>query len=312
MGMLVDGDWKDVSYDTASTGGRFERGSAPFRDAVSKEPGARFTPEMGRYHLYVSLACPWAHRTLIVRALKGLEQALPISIVDPLMLERGWTFSDGPGCVGDPVFGARYLYEVYQQARPRFTGRVTVPVLFDLREKTIVNNESAEIIRMMNAAFDGLGTRPFRDLYPEALRSEIDEVNERVYAEVNNGVYRAGFATAQDAYEEAFDALFGALDWLEGRLEKTDWLVGNVFTEADLRLFTTLIRFDAVYHGHFKCNLRRISDYPRLSALARRIFEMPHVADTVRFDHIKNHYYRSHRNINPTGIVPKGPELECR
>jgi putative glutathione S-transferase len=307
MGLLVDGEWKDVWYDTHTTDGRFIRPDSQFRDRVEAVPGARFQPEAGRYHLYVSLACPWAHRTLIVRALAGLEDVLPISIVNPLMLEHGWTFEPGPGVVADPIFGARYLYEVYQHAQPRHSGRVTVPVLWDKREATIVNNESSEIIRMLPTAFAALATRPLHDLYPEALRPEIDAINARVYATVNNGVYAAGFATRQEPYERAVTALFETLDFLDARLATRAWLGGESMTEADIRLFTTLVRFDAVYYGHFKCNLLRLVDYEHLWPYARRIFQTPHVASTVSFEHIKRHYYASHRTINPSGIVPKGP-----
>jgi putative glutathione S-transferase len=310
MGVLVDGEWKDIWYDTRSSGGAFVRPETQFRDRVEASPGARFAPEAGRYRLYVSRACPWAHRTLIVRALKGLEDALPISVVNPVMLEHGWTFDPGPGVVPDPLFGAKYLYEVYRHARSTYSGRVTVPVLFDTHENTIVNNESSEILRMLGTAFDALATRRLHDLYPARHRGEIDEVNKRVYATVNNGVYAAGFATAQGPYERGVGALFETLDWLEERLSTRPWLVGDALSEADIRLFTTLVRFDSVYHGHFKCNLRRLVDYEHLWAYTRRIYHLPHVAETVRFDHIKEHYYRSHRTINPTGIVPLGPILD--
>ncbi len=307
MGLLVDGEWKDVWYDTASTGGRFVRKDASFRDVVSREPGSRFTAEPGRYHLYVSLACPWAHRTLMVRAMKGLEDVLPISVVNPYMVEHGWTFEDAPGVIPDPIFNAKYLYEIYQHARPDYTGRVTVPILWDKREGTIVNNESSEIIRMLDDAFDPLATRKLAPLYPARLRTEIDAVNARIYDTVNNGVYKAGFATSQAPYEEAVVALFDTLDTLEKKLETQRYVAGDTLTEVDLRLFTTLVRFDAVYFGHFKCNLRRIADYPRLWAYARSIYQLPTVAPTVSFEHIKQHYYRSHASINPTRIVPLGP-----
>ncbi len=310
MGLLVDGVWEDCGYDTASTGGRFLRRPATFRQWVSREPGARFAAEPGRYRLYVSLACPWAHRTLVVRALKGLEEAIPVSVVDPFMGEQGWSFSDGPGCVPDPLFGARYLHEIYARADPHFTGRVTVPVLWDTREATIVSNESSEILRMLDDAFDPLSTRPLAPLYPEPLRAGIDEVNARVYDTVNNGVYQAGFATRQEAYDEAVTALFGTLDWLEARLAASRFLMGDAFTEADVRLFTTLVRFDAVYHGHFKCNLRRLVDYRALWDYARAVYQMAPVASTVSFDHIKQHYYRSQPTINPTRIVPRGPIVD--
>jgi len=310
MGLLVDGVWKDAWYDTQATGGRFVRPEAQFRNHIETIPGARFAPEAGRYRLYVSLACPWAHRTLIIRALKGLEDVLPISVVNPLMLEHGWTFEPAPGTVPDPIFGARYLYEIYRTAQPRYSGRVTVPVLWDTRERTIVNNESSELLRMFESSFDAFATRPLHDLYPTAHRAEIDELNGRIYATVNNGVYKAGFATAQQPYERAVTALFETLDMLDARLATRTWLVGDAMTEADIRLFTTVVRFDAVYYGHFKCNLRRLVDYEHLWPYARRIYQLPHVASTVSFDHIKRHYYGSHRTINPTGVVPKGPIMD--
>jgi putative glutathione S-transferase len=303
MGLLVDGQWRDVWYETKETGGRFVRRDSSFRGTVD-------LTEAGRYRLYASLACPWAHRVLIVRALKGLEEALPVSIVDPFMGDHGWTFSEGPGCVPDPIFGARYLYEIYLRADPRYTGRVTVPVLFDTRTETIVNNESSEILRILDRTRAPLATRACPELYPEALRAEIDAVNALVYDAVNNGVYKAGFATTQSAYEEAVTALFAALDSLETRLARQRFLVGDQLTEADIRLFTTLVRFDAVYNGHFKCNLRRLVDYEHLWRFARTVYALPHVAGTVSFDHIKEHYYRSHPSINPTRIVPLGPIVD--
>ena len=305
MGMLVDGQWKDVWYDTKSTGGKFVRKDSSFRNWITAETGD-FQAEAGRYHLYVSLACPWAHRTLIMRALKGLEDMIPVSVVHWLMLERGWTFDEAPGVVPDPIHNAQSLYQVYQAADPAYTGRVTVPLLWDRKTGTIVNNESSEIIRMLNSAFDGLGAKQ-GDYYPEELRAEIDRVNARVYDTLNNGVYKAGFATSQEAYEDAVEPLFDTLDWLEDILSRQSWVAGEVMTEADIRLFTTLVRFDPVYHGHFKCNIRRIADYPRLSDFVKRIYLLPGVAGTVDFAHIKRHYYQSHRTINPTGIVPVGP-----
>jgi len=313
MGLLVDGQWQDEWYDTKATGGRFVRKESSFRDHVRADGSTRFAPEAGRYHLYVSLACPWAHRTLIFRALKKLEAAISISIVDPFMGAQGWAFgSDGgseAGCIPDTVNGARHLHEVYTKADSSYTGRVTVPVLWDRVHGTIVNNESSEIIRMLNSEFDAIGDASV-DLYPEALRAEIDAINDFVYPRVNNGVYRCGFATTQEAYEEAFAELFGALDELEARLGERRYLVGERITEADWRLFTTLVRFDAVYVGHFKCNLRRIADYPHLSGYLRELHQVPGVAETVDFTHIKRHYYESHRTINPTGVVPLGPELD--
>lgn len=315
MGKLVDGQWHDVWYETAASGGRFLRKESSFRNWVTADgaPGPSgkggFKAEAGRYHLYVSLACPWAHRTLIMRALKGLEEMISVSVVNWLMLEEGWTFKDGPGVIPDMINHARVLHEVYTRADPHYTGRVTVPVLWDKQQDTIVNNESAEIIRMLTTAFDHLGAKP-GDYYPAALRAEIDAINARVYDTLNNGVYKAGFATSQAAYEEAIVPLFETLDWLEDRLAQRRFLVGNRMTEADIRLFTTLVRFDAVYVGHFRCNLRRIEDYPNLSAYLRDLYQWPGVAATVNMDHIKRHYYQSHRTINPVGIVPLGPILD--
>jgi glutathionyl-hydroquinone reductase len=315
MGLLIDGVWHDQGYDTKSTGGRFVRRDSAFRNWVTADGAAGpsgkggFKAEAGRYHLYVSLACPWAHRTLIVRALKGLEGAISISVVNWRMLEQGWTFEDAPGVVPDPVHGARYLHEVYTAAESGYTGRVTVPVLWDKESGSIVNNESSEIIRMFNEAFDGLGAVR-GDYYPRELRGRIDELNGRIYDTVNNGVYKAGFATTQAAYEEAVRPLFETLDWLDARLATGRYLLGERQTEADWRLFTTLVRFDPVYVGHFKCNLRRIADYPNLSGYLRDLYQVPGVAGTVNMRHIKGHYYESHRTINPTGIVPIGPDLD--
>jgi putative glutathione S-transferase len=315
MGLLVDGQWRDAWYDTASTGGRFVRKDAAFRNWVTADgaPGPTgeggFKAEAGRYHLYVSLACPWAHRTLILRALKGLEGMIDVSVVNWLMLEYGWTFDPAPGVVADPIHHARFMHEVYTAADPAYTGRVTVPVLWDKRTGRIVNNESSEIIRMFNSAFDGIGALP-GDYYPQDLRGEIDVINARVYDTVNNGVYKAGFATSQQAYEEAVGPLFETLDWLEEILGRQRYLVGARLTEADIRLFTTLIRFDAVYVGHFKCNIRRIADYPALSAFVRDLHQRPAIGRTVDFDHIKRHYYQSHRTLNPTGVVPLGPLID--
>lgn len=315
MGVLVDGVWREARYDTAKSGGRFVRPASAFRSWVTPDgrPGPTgeggFTPESGRYHLYVSLACPWAHRTLIFRALKRLDSLITLSVVEPLMRDGGWALAPG----ADPVNGARYLREVYTRAQPRYTGRVTVPVLWDRKTGTIVNNESAEIIRMFNSAFDGLpGVDATLDFYPAALRTEIDAVNQVVYERVNNGVYRAGFATTQAAYEEAVDSLFATLDELEARLQRQPYLVGDRVTEADWRLFTTLVRFDTVYVGHFKCNRKRLIDYPNLTAYARRLYEVPGVAATVDMDHIKRHYYGSHRALNPSGVVPAGPDVDFR
>lgn len=302
MGLLQNGKWVDQWYDTKASDGEFRRQDSRFRDWVKNEPNAEFAPESGRYHLYVSLACPWAHRTLIFRALKGLEEHIDISIVEPIMLENGWELNDDQ-------YGLDFLYQVYLKADLAYEGRVTVPVLWDKKTQTIVSNESAEIIRMFNSSFNAL-TGNTDDYYPEALRSEIDTLNDRIYNTVNNGVYRAGFATTQDAYEGAFHELFDSLSWLESILSKQRYLAGNVITEADWRLFTTLIRFDAVYVGHFKCNLKRIEDYPALSGYLRELFQVAGVADTVNFEHIKTHYYASHKTINPTGVIPFGPEQD--
>lgn len=315
MGILVEGRWQDRWYDTAKSGGRFVRSDAQFRNWVTADgsPGPSgaggFKAEAGRYHLYVSLACPWAHRTLIFRKLKGLEGMIGVSVVHWLMGKDGWTFERGPGATGDELHGSRYLHEVYTRAVPDYSGRVTVPVLWDRERGTIVNNESSEIIRMLNQAFDGVGAKS-GDYYPAELRDEIDRVNERVYATVNNGVYRAGFATTQEAYDEAVTELFASLDWLEERLSRQRYLAGERITEADWRLFTTLLRFDPVYHGHFKCNLRQLVDCPALWGFTRELYQWPGVAETVNLLHIKSHYYASHRTVNPTGIVPKGPLID--
>jgi len=315
MGMLVEGRWTDRWYETKSTGGRFVRSDAQFRNWITPDgsPGPSgvggFKAEPGRYHLYVSYACPWAHRTLIYRALKGLEDAISVSVVHWLMREHGWTFADGPGVVPDTIGGARFMHEVYTRAAPGYTGRATVPVLWDKDRGAIVSNESSEIIRMLNSAFDGVGARP-GDYYPAPMREEIDALNARIYDTVNNGVYKAGFATTQDAYEEAVGPLFETLDWLEARLEGQAYLLGGMPTEADWRLLPTLLRFDPVYVGHFKCNIRRIADYPNLSAYLRDLFQTPGVAETFNLEHAKRHYYESHRGLNPTGIVPVGPNLD--
>ena len=308
MGRLIDGVWHARDRRTDEDG-RFIRAETRFRARLTADGGAGFPAVAGRYHLYVSLACPWAHRTLIARRLKGLEGAVGLSVVDPEMGPQGWAFSERPGCIPDPVLGARYLRELYIRAAPRFSGRVTVPVLWDRERATIVSNESAEIVRMFDAAFPGIADAAVA-LYPAEARAEIDAVNARIFRDINDGVYRVGFAAAQGAYEEAFDRLFAALDWAEGRLSRTRYLCGPAPTEADWRLFTTLVRFDAVYFGHFKCNLRRIADYPCLSNYLRDLYQIPGIAATCDFDHIKRHYYRSHRDINPTGIVPKGPATD--
>ncbi len=312
MGLLVDGQWQDRWYDTSRSGGRFERSAASFRRTVTADgtpregqPTVKASP--GRFHLYVSFACPWAHRTLIVRALKGLQDVIDVSVVHPLMLEQGWFFDDEHP---DRLAGRRFLHQVYTDADPRFTGRVTVPVLWDSVEGTIVNNESSEIIVMLNDAFDAWSSRPQLDLYPAALRASIEETNAVVYDTVNNGVYRAGFATTQAAYDEAVHALFQTLDMLEARLSSQRFLVGERLTLADIRLFTTLLRFDPVYVGHFKCNIRRLVDYPALWAYTRALYQVPEIRGTCHLDHIKQHYHRSHPSINPHRIVPAGPLLD--
>jgi putative glutathione S-transferase len=312
MGVMVDGVWRDVWYDTRTSGGAFVRPESAFRDRVTADGAAGFPAAAGRYHLYVSFACPWAHRTLVVRALKGLEDALPVSAVDPDYVPNGWKFTGAAGTTLDRANGCGFLHEVYRLARSDYTGRVTVPVLWDTQKRTIVNNESSEIIRMINREFDAFATQAFPDLYPAELRAEIDSVNDRVYRTVNNGVYRAGFATAQDKYDEAVTALFDSLDWLESLLATRRWLCGDRFTEADVRLWTTLVRFDAVYCGHFKCNLRRLVDYPALWGYTRDIYALPGVAGTVDIAQIKTHYYVSQVKVNPTRVVPKGPLLDLR
>lgn len=309
MGLLVDGKWQDKWYDTSKNGGKFERQASKFRDKVSNEDGSTFPAESGRYHLYVSLACPWAHRALIFRKLKGLEAHIDVSVVHPEMLDQGWEFKDYPGSTGDRLYNFDYAHQIYTKAEPEITTRVTVPILWDKRTETIVNNESAEIIRIFNSGFNSL-TNNEDDYYPNAQREEIDAINNMVYHDINNGVYKAGFATTQEAYEEAVTALFCALDRVEERLSKQRYLVGSKITEADWRLFTTLIRFDAVYHGHFKCNKKQIADYPNIYGYMKELYQVPGVAETVNFDHIKRHYYYSHTMINPTQVIPVGPEQD--
>ncbi|MBA54603.1 MAG: glutathione-dependent reductase [Pseudomonadales bacterium] len=312
MGLLVEGKWVDQWYDTESTKGRFQRSASQFRNWITADGAAGptgskgFKAEPNRYHLYVSLACPWAHRTLIFRKLKGLEDMIGVSVVNPLMLDQGWTFAPDEAATGDALYHQDYLYQLYLKADASYSGRVTVPVLWDTKTETIVSNESADIIRMFNQAFDGCGAK-HGDYYPHSLHTEIEQMNHLIYETVNNGVYRAGFATTQEAYEEAVEPLFKTLDYIDELLEQRLFLLGEVLTEADWRLFTTLIRFDAVYHGHFKCNIRRIVDYPNLSRYLRALYEWPGIADTVDLYHIKKHYYGSHKTINPTGIVPVGP-----
>ena len=290
--------------------GSFQRADAGFRRAISREPGALHPPAPGRYHLYVSLACPWAHRTLIVRALKGLEDVISVDVVHPHLTETGWSFAtDYPGATGDRVGGHALLQQVYREAAPDYRGVITVPVLWDRERRTLVSNESSEILRMLGAEFDAWAKSPALDLYPAALRAEIDAVNAWVYPAINNGVYRAGFARSQAAYEQAVDGLFAALDRAEVLLSGADWLVGGQLTEADVRLYTTLIRFDAVYHTHFKCNRRLVAQYPALHRLMARVHHLPGVAATLDLDHIRFHYYHSHRHLNPSGIVPAGPDV---
>ncbi len=310
MGLLIDGKWHDRWYNTKDSGGRFVRQDSAFRHWVRADGSTAFKPEANRYHLYVSLACPWAHRTLIMRRLKGLQHVIGVSVVHPVMLEHGWTFDAVAGdSGGDSVNNYTYLYDVYVAAQPNYSGRVTVPVLWDKHAKTIVNNESSEIIRMFNAEFDELGDN-HHDYYPPALRPEIDSVNEFVYHDINNGVYRCGFATTQDAYDEAYLALFAALDNIEARLAAQRYLAGPVITEADWRLFTTLVRFDTVYYSHFKCNRQRLRDYHQLWNYTRELYQHRHIAETVNMHHIKTHYFASHRSINPSGIVPQGPVID--
>ena len=313
MGFLKNGTWHDEWAHNDEDSGEFERDESVFRNWITPDgsPGTTgeggFAAEPGRYRLYISLACPWAHRANAARHLKGLTDAIELNVVHWLMKDGGWSFRDGECVTGDPAIGADYLHQLYTRAKPDYSGHVTVPVLWDTQRETIVNNESADILRMLGNAFDGCGANDL-DLYPESLRAEIDTLNDRVYDAVNNGVYKAGFATTQEAYENAVGPLFEMLDELEERLEGNDWLVGDRLTEADIRLWTTLIRFDPVYHTHFKCNIRRIADYPNLAALTRRLYERDGIAQTVNFRHIKHHYYESHERINPHGIVPAGPE----
>ncbi|MFW1426365.1 glutathione S-transferase family protein [Vibrio parahaemolyticus] len=304
MGKLVEGVWNDVWYDTKANGGKFVREDAGFRDWIKNDSEAVFQPESGRYHLYVSLACPWAHRTLIFRKLKGLEPHIDVTVVCPDMLSQGWQMG-----LPEPLFGHTRMHQIYTQAKPDYTGRVTVPVLWDKKTNTIVSNESSEIIRMFNSAFNDL-TGNHDDYYPEPLRGVIDEWNDYIYPNVNNGVYRCGFATSQEAYEEAFESLFSALDKIDAHLATHRYLAGNKITEADWRLFTTLVRFDAVYVGHFKCNKQRIADYVNIQGYLKELYQIDGIADTTDFYHIKRHYYFSHTGINPTQVVPKGPDLD--
>lgn len=316
MGYLQDGQWVDQWYDTKSSGGTFVRTTAAFRNWVTPDGAAGpsgvagYKAESGRYHLYVSYACPWAHRTLIFRQIKGLTDHIGVSVVHPHMLSEGWTFgSDFDGATGDRLFGLPYLRDIYTRAAPDVSGRVTVPILWDTRTNTIVSNESSEIIRMFNSAFNDL-TGNHDDYYPQYLRGDIDALNDRIYDVVNNGVYKSGFATSQKAYDTAVTALFDGLDWIEGILAQSRYLTGDQVTEADWRLWTTLVRFDLVYHGHFKCNRRKLAEYPNLWAYTRELYQMPGVAETTHFDHITHHYHYSHDTINPHRIIPTGPMLD--
>ena len=315
MGLLVEGKWQDQWYDTKSTGGHFVRKDSQFRNWVTVDGSAGPTGEGGfkaepnRYHLYISYACPWASRTLIIRKLKGLEDMISLSVVNPYMGENGWTFEPGEGVIADPLLNADYLYQVYTHVDPTYSGRVTVPVLYDKKTGKIVNNESSEIMRMLNTAFDEVGATP-GDYYPEALRAEIDAMNDKVYHGVNNGVYKAGFATKQEVYEEEVQKLFSVLDELEEHLSTRKYLVGEQLTEADWRLFVTLVRFDSAYYGHFKCNIRELREYPNLWRYTRELYNYPGIKETVNFYHIKHHYYGSHPTINPNRIVPFGPILD--
>jgi putative glutathione S-transferase len=308
MGLLIDGKWHDRWYDTENNRGEFKREQSQFRGQIGSD---EFPAEADRYHLYVSLACPWAHRALIFRRLKKLESLISVSVVSPIMLEHGWTFDIDQGSSGDPLHNAQYLHELYTRNQQDYSGRVTVPVLWDKKQQRIVNNESADIIRQFNYAFADLAEKT-QDYYPESLQADIDAINDEIYNKVNNGVYRCGFATTQQAYEDAYEALFSTLDTIENQLGTQRFLCGDTVSEADWRLFTTLIRFDAVYHGHFKCNRQRLEDYPHLSNYLRHLYQWPGVADTVDFSHIKRHYYVSHPMINPTQVVPVGPDIDYR
>ncbi len=307
MGLIVKGQWVDEWYDTKDNKGEFKRQESRFRHTISSEPESQYPVEANRYHLYVSLACPWAHRTLIFRKLKQLENIISVSIVSPEMLANGWEFGDSESNYVDPLYQHKYLYQLYLQGAPDYQGRVTVPVLWDKQTQTIVNNESSEIIRIFNSAFNEL-TGNHDDYYPQALQQDIDVMNDKIYHSINNGVYRAGFATTQDAYDKAFDELFAGLDWLEQHLSHHRYLMGDIMTEADWRLFTTLVRFDAVYHGHFKCNRNKLSEFHHISNYVRELYQYQNIASTVDLDYTKRHYYASHSSINPTLIVAKGPE----
>lgn len=315
MGLLVDGVWQDKWYDTKSTGGRFIRTDSQFRNWITKDGAAGptgdagFKAEAGRYHLYISLACPWASRTLIMRKLKGLEDIISLSVVNPYMLENGWTFAPDQGVIADPILNADYLYQVYTHADPNYSGRVTVPVLYDKKTDTIVNNESSEIMFMFNEAFDEVGATP-GDFYPEALRDQIKELDDYIYPNINNGVYKAGFATDQKVYEEEVANVFAGLEKMDQILADKKYLLGDQLTTSDIRLFTTLIRFEHVYYGHFKCNIKHLTDFTNVWRYTREIYNLPGIAETVDFYHIQHHYYGSHPTINPNGIVPAGPAID--
>tara|TARA_B100000900_G_C20595766_1_gene723324 strand:- start:2735 stop:3658 length:924 start_codon:yes stop_codon:yes gene_type:complete len=304
MGLLVNGNWQDKWYDTKSSGGKFIRSTSQFRNFISKQ--GDFKPETNRYHLYVSYACPWAHRSLIYRSLKKLESHISISVVNPYMLENGWTFDDYPGVIIDSLYNSKYLYQIYLKANPVYTGRVTVPILWDKKMETIVSNESSEIIRMLNSEFNDL-TGDTNNFYPSDKQKEIDEINDYIYERINNGVYKTGFATSQDVYEDEVNKLFEGLDFIENLLNQNQYLLGNQILECDLRLIPTLLRFDSVYVGHFKCNLKRIYDYPNMSKYLEKFKKIEGMSELINMDHIKTHYYGSHKTINPTGVIPTGP-----
>lgn len=304
MGLLVNGNWQDKWYDTKSSGGKFIRSTSQFRNFISKQ--GDFKPETNRYHLYVSYACPWAHRSLIYRSLKKLESHISISVVNPYMLENGWTFDDYPGVIIDSLYNSKYLYQIYLKANPEYTGRVTVPILWDKKMETIVSNESSEIIRMLNSEFNDL-TGDTNNFYPSDKQKEIDEINNYIYERINNGVYKTGFATSQDVYEDEVNKLFEGLDFIENLLNQNQYLLGNQILECDLRLIPTLLRFDSVYVGHFKCNLKRIYDYPNMSKYLEKFKKIEGMSELINMDHIKTHYYGSHKTINPTGVIPTGP-----
>lgn len=305
MGLIIDGKWVDKWYDTKGNGGNFVRQDSAYRGTIDNHKHSVYQPQAGRYHLYVSLACPWAHRTLIMRQLKGLNSLISVSVVEPEMLTQGWTFSDQ----GDDLYQLKQLFEIYLKGDKNYQGRVTVPLLWDKKTQTIVNNESSDIMRIFNSAFNEL-TANIDDYYPQSLQADIDAVNQLIYDDINNGVYKTGFATSQTVYEQAYNKLFNRLDWLEERLSKQRYLVGDKISESDWRLFTTLIRFDAVYHGHFKCNRQKLSEFTHISGYLRELYQVAGIKETINMQHIKTHYYASHSSINPTGIVPVGPWLD--